>query len=211
MSINPQNTSAKNYNKSYNYKTNQEITRLCYIKMPIILLIICILIHSNSNAEAATYGPTTASETIWHIAKKISPPSASVSIYQVILALQKLNPNAFKLPCNINALKVGVSLKLPKVEEIQTITYYEAQQEYNRQNSEWKNRYDSPIECPILVIETQILPNLEPKNDIVIEHKFKLNLLTIILLLIVILLIIIFLWIQINKKIKKNFKHTIKL
>jgi len=184
--------------------------------MPIILLIICILIHSNSNAKAATYGPTTASENIWHIAKKISPPSTSVSIYQVILALQKLNPNVFKLPCNINSLKVAVSLQLPKVEEIQTITYYEAQQEYNRQNSEWKNRYDSPIECPILVIETQIiedLPDLEThsKINIVIEHQFKLNLLTTILLLIVILLIIIFLWVQINKKIKKNFKHTIKL
>ncbi len=184
--------------------------------MPISLLLICILIHSNSNAEAATYGPTTASEDIWRIAKKISPPSASVSIYQVILALQKLNPNAFKLPCNINSLKVGVSLELPQVEEIQTITYYDAQQEYNRQNIEWKNRYDSPIECPTLVIETPIiedLPDLESnyKNNIVIEHKIKLNLLTIILLLIVILLIIIFLWVQINKKIKKNFKHTIKL
>lgn len=184
--------------------------------MPILLLIICILIHSNSNAEAVAYGPTKASENIWHIAKKISPPSASVSIYQVILALQKLNPNAFKLACNINSLKVGVSLKLPKVEEIQTITYYDAQQEYHRQNSEWKNRYDSPIECPHLIIETtEILPlNIEIKNDIVIEHKFQskqLKLSTIILLLIVILLIIIFLWLQINKKIKKNSKNTIKL
>ncbi len=179
--------------------------------MPIILLIICILIHSNSNAETATYGPTTASESIWHIAKKISPPSASVSIYQVILALQQLNPNAFKLSCNINSLKVGVRLKLPKVEEIQTITYHEAQQEYNRQNSQWKNRYDSPIECPILVIETQILPNLETKNDIVIEDKLQLNRLTIILLLIGLLIMIIILWLIFYKIIKKNLKHTIKL
>lgn len=165
--------------------------------MPIILLIICILIHSNSNVEAATYGPTTASEDLWHIAKKISPPSASVSIYQVILALQKLNPNVFKLPCNINSLKVGVSLRLPNIEEIQTITYHEAQQEYHRQNNEWKNRYDFPIECPILVIETtQILPNIEIKNDMVIEDKFQLNLLTIILLLIALLIIMIFLWLK---------------
>ncbi|WP_069470989.1 FimV/HubP family polar landmark protein [Candidatus Marithrix sp. Canyon 246] len=183
--------------------------------MPILLLIICILIHSNSNAEAATYGPTTASEDLWHIAKKLSPPSTSVSIYQVILALQKLNPNAFKLPCNINSLKVGVSLELPNVEEMQTITYYDAQEEYNRQNNEWKNRYDFPIECPILVIETtEILPNIEIKknieikNDIVIKDKFQLNLLTITLVLMVLLIIIIFLWIQMNKKITKNFKNT---
>lgn len=181
--------------------------------MPIFLLTICILIHLNSNAEAATYGPTTISEDLWHIAKKISPPSESVSIYQIILALQKFNPDAFKLPCNLNSLKVGVSLQLPKVEEIQTITYHEAQQEYNRQNTEWKNRFDSPIECPILVIETPILPNLETKNDIVIkQHKpQQFKLLTIILFLMLNLLIIIFLWIQLNKKIKKNLKHTIKL
>ncbi len=185
--------------------------------MPIFLLTICILIHLNSNAEAASYGPTRTGEAIWHIAKKISPPSESVSIYQIILALQKFNPDAFKLPCNLNSLKVGVSLQLPKVEEIQTITYHEAQQEYNRQNTEWKNRFDSPIECPILVIETQIieqqLPDLDTnsKNDIAIEQKVQLKLSTVILLLIVILLIIIFLSIQINKKIKKNLKHTIKL
>jgi len=53
-------------------------------------------------------------------------------------------------------------LQLPNIEEIQTITYFEAQQEYHRQNNEWKNRYDSPIECPNLVIETtQILLNIE--------------------------------------------------
>lgn len=185
--------------------------------MPIFLLTICILIHLNSNAEAASYGPTRAGEAIWHIAKKISPPSESVSIYQIILALQKLNPDAFKLPCNLNSLKVGVSLQLPKIKEIQTITYHEAQQEYNRQNTEWKNRFDSPIECPTLVTETQIieqqLPDLETKNDIVIKkHKpQQFKLLTIILFLILNLLIIIFLWIQFNKKIKKNLKHTIKL
>jgi FimV-like protein len=179
--------------------------------MRILLLIICILIQLNSYAEEATYGPTKSGEAVWHIAKKISPPSASVSIYQVILALQKLNPNAFKLSCNINSLKVGVKLLLPKIEEIQTITYHEAQQEYNRQNTEWKNRYESPIECSIPVIETETieeLPELETnsKNEtnIQIENKFQLKLSIIMLLLLVILLIIIFLWLQLNKIINKK-------
>lgn len=178
--------------------------------MRILLQIICILISLNSYAEEATYGPTKTGEAVWHIAKKISPPSASVSIYQVILALQKLNPNAFKLACNINSLKAGVSLQLPKIEEIQTVTYYEAQQEYNRQNTEWKNRYESPIECPTPIIEIQTIEELvvleihSNTTNSHTENKFELKLSIIMLFLLVIFLIIILLWFQLKKIINKK-------
>ncbi|MEP1265540.1 MAG: FimV/HubP family polar landmark protein, partial [Marinobacter sp.] len=66
--------------------------------------------------RARTLGPTGSSDTLWNIAESIRPDS-SVSMQQVMLALQDLNPDAF-IAGNINRLKRGEVLRVPDIEQI---------------------------------------------------------------------------------------------
>ncbi len=99
-----------------------------------------------SAEETHTYGPIKAGDMLWTIAGKVSPPS--VSRHQVILALQQTNPQAFSVPCNFNSLKVGETLRIPSLTEIQAFTPEKALAELNRQDEEWRNRRQKNIVCP---------------------------------------------------------------
>ena len=99
-----------------------------------------------SAEETHTYGPIKAGDMLWTIAGKVSPPS--VSRHQVILALQQTNPQAFSVPCNFNSLKVGETLRIPSLTEIQAFTPEKAIAELNRQDEEWRNRRRENIVCP---------------------------------------------------------------
>jgi len=72
----------------------------------------------------ATIGPTGASDTLWGIAARIRPDD-SVSMQQVMLAIQDLNPDAF-IGGNINRLKQGQVLRVPTLADIQRRSRAEA-------------------------------------------------------------------------------------
>ncbi len=57
-----------------------------------------------------TYGPVAGNDTLWKIARANRP--AGASIQQTMLAIQKLNPDAF-INGNINLLRKGQTLRLP--------------------------------------------------------------------------------------------------
>jgi FimV-like protein len=99
-----------------------------------------------SAEETHTYGPIKAGDMLWTIAGKVSPPS--VSRHQVVLALQQANPHAFSMPCNFNSLKLGETLHIPSLTEIQAFIPEKAIAELNRQNKEWQNRRQKKIVCP---------------------------------------------------------------
>lgn len=99
-----------------------------------------------SAEETHTYGPIKAGDMLWTIAGKVSPPS--VNRHQVVLALQQANSNAFSVPCNFNSLKLGETLRIPSLTEIQAFTPEKAIEELNRQNKEWQNRRQKKIVCP---------------------------------------------------------------
>jgi FimV-like protein len=99
-----------------------------------------------SAEEIHTYGPIKPGDMLWTIAAKVSPPS--VNRHQVILALQQANPHAFSVPCNLNSLKVGETLRIPSLTEMQALTPEKAIEELNRQNKEWQNRRNKSIVCP---------------------------------------------------------------
>ena len=79
-----------------------------------------------------TLGPTGPSDTLWNIAESVRPDS-SVSMQQVMLALQDLNPDAF-IAGNINRLKRGEVLRVPDIEQIRSRSRAEANRQVAAQN-----------------------------------------------------------------------------
>ncbi|ADE15072.1 conserved hypothetical protein [Nitrosococcus halophilus Nc 4] len=90
---------------------------------------------STAETDSSTYGPTQPAETLWPIAQQVRP-SSSITPQQMMLALQRANPNAF-LQDNINGLKVGQVLKVPTEEEVLEFTPAEAVNQVQQQNEVW--------------------------------------------------------------------------
>jgi pilus assembly protein FimV len=89
-----------------------------------------------------TYGPVGANETLWSIASRIKP-DGSVSVQQTMLAIQRLNPDAF-IKDNINLLRRGQVLRIPDKQEIEKLTTREAVREVAQQNNSWGKRAEEP-------------------------------------------------------------------
>lgn len=87
--------------------------------------------------QGSTLGPTGASDTLWTIASRVRP-NDSVSMQQVMLAIQDLNPNAF-IDNNINRLKRGEVLRVPTLEQIQSRTRAEATRLVAQQNEAFQS------------------------------------------------------------------------
>ena len=73
-----------------------------------------------------------ASDTLWGIAQRVRPDS-SVSMQQVMLAIQDLNPDAF-INGNINRIKRGEVLRVPDMNDIRARTRAQANREVAAQN-----------------------------------------------------------------------------
>lgn len=84
-----------------------------------------------------SFGPTGPSDTLWTIAQRMRPDS-SVSMQQMMLAIQDLNPDAF-IDGNINKLKRGQVLRAPTLDQIQSLTKAEANRVVARQNEEFQS------------------------------------------------------------------------
>lgn len=84
------------------------------------------------------YGPVGANENLWSIANRLRPDS-DVSVQQTMLALQRLNPEAF-INNNINLLRRGQVLRVPTKDDIQSLTSRQAMQEVAEQNRSWSER-----------------------------------------------------------------------
>jgi len=120
---------------------NSTVYKLMFIRLVTLLLFI-----TSPLLSAANYGPLQAGDMLWNIATKIRP-NKQVSRYQVMLAIQRINPHAFRVSCNLNSLKIGVMLAIPSVVEVNKISAREALQAFNLQNTQWKKRRSQPIQC----------------------------------------------------------------
>lgn len=78
---------------------------------------------------------TDQSDTLWEIAARTRPEG--VSIAQDMLAIQRLNPQAF-IRNNINLLKAGYTLRLPTAEEARALSQQQAVAMVAEQNSSWR-------------------------------------------------------------------------
>ena len=82
------------------------------------------------------YSVTGPGDTLWTIAFKIRP-NESVTIQQTMLALQRLNPDAF-IKNNINLLKAGQVLRIPSSSDIGEETPSDAVSEVWMQHQEFE-------------------------------------------------------------------------
>lgn len=84
---------------------------------------------------ASEYGPTQRNDTLWGIARQVRTEGATMA--QMMIALQRANPQAF-INQNINNLKVGQILRIPKAEEVQQLSRREASVAYQEQLQDWQ-------------------------------------------------------------------------
>jgi len=89
---------------------------------------------------------TGGSDTLSYIALLVRPNTA-VSMQQTMLALQELNPEAFA-DDNINRLRSGQVLRVPALEQIQSIDPRDAVDEVARQNQEFAEVGVQPLAAP---------------------------------------------------------------
>lgn len=83
-------------------------------------------------------------DTLWQIALEVRPDS-SHSVHQTMLAIQRLNPDAF-INGNINRLRSGQVLRVPSSDDIRSLSRGEAVNEVARQNQSWgDNTLGAPL------------------------------------------------------------------
>ena len=107
-------------------------------------------------------------DTLWEIARELRP-DGSVTIHQVMLALLRVNPEAFSHD-NINWLKAGAVLWRPGEAELQALTAAEAYTEVLAQNNVWRLTRGYPMldaepqaSPPKLAADVEL--RLAPVND----------------------------------------------
>lgn len=83
-----------------------------------------------------SYGPTRRNETLWNIASTLRPDD-SVSVYQMMMALLKSNPQAF-YNNNVNNLKAGYVLRVPGKSTVMSVDQSQAFREAVRQYESWQ-------------------------------------------------------------------------
>ncbi|KFL36438.1 hypothetical protein N788_13145 [Arenimonas donghaensis DSM 18148 = HO3-R19] len=89
-------------------------------------------------AEQGQYGPVADGQTLWSIASSTRPDPA-VTVNQMMLALQRANPEAF-IDDNINQLKRGAVLRIPASDEVRSLGAAEAAQLVRAQAEAWQSR-----------------------------------------------------------------------
>ncbi|SHE90075.1 pilus assembly protein FimV [Microbulbifer donghaiensis] len=94
--------------------------------------------ESAVSGGSRVYGPVSANQTLWEIALQ-NRVSREFSVQQTMLAIQRLNPEAF-INNNINLLKKGAVLRLPNAEDVRSLTLSEAISEVATQNDSWRER-----------------------------------------------------------------------
>lgn len=95
-----------------------------------------------SSGSGASQIKVDRKDTLWALAIE-HRPSTRVSVKQMMIALQKKNPDAF-IDNNINALRAGAILNIPSVDEIARLSDEAAAQEVVRQTTEWKAAKSTP-------------------------------------------------------------------
>ncbi|EJE8555977.1 FimV/HubP family polar landmark protein [Vibrio vulnificus] len=77
-----------------------------------------------SDEPSRFYGPTSANETLWSIASKLRPAN-NVSVQQTLLAIYRLNPQAFENQ-NIHSLVSGSTLRVPSLAQVRSASTEQA-------------------------------------------------------------------------------------
>lgn len=82
------------------------------------------------------YGITRRGDSAWRIAEKLRP-SEEISIYQIMMALQQSNPDAF-VNGNIHRLKTGQVLRIDDTSLLTAMSKQQAAEQYQAQTQAWE-------------------------------------------------------------------------
>ena len=97
-------------------------------------------------APDATYGPVRRADTLWELALRFRG-DARVNAQQAMIAILRANPDAF-VEGNINALRTGVTLRVPTAAEMEAISPGDAAAEFGRHEEAWRNRRQTGSAAP---------------------------------------------------------------
>ena len=97
-------------------------------------------------AAGSTYGPVQRDDTLWDLALRFKG-DAPVNAQQAMIAILRANPGAFGQG-NINALRTGVTLRVPTAEDMVAITSGEAAAEFARHEEAWRTRRQTGSATP---------------------------------------------------------------
>ena len=106
------------------------------------------------------YGPVQSGETLWRIAFDWSAGSG-FSINQVMLAIQRNNPQAFSRN-NINLLRLGAILRMPQRGDINSISFAVANSEVQKQIDAFESRRSINIASPAVPLLAEESIAIEP-------------------------------------------------
>ena len=113
--------------------------------------------------SGATYGPIDAADTLWGISSRYRQNQA-LSVYQVMVAIYELNPEAFERQ-NLNLLVDGAVLRLPSERYVSRI---DAQQAQLRAQQD-----DQALGIDVVANEPVANTNIKPPTELV--NKSDLN------------------------------------
>ena len=97
-------------------------------------------------AGGSTYGPVQRADTLWELALRFRG-DAPVNAQQAMIAILWANPDAF-VEGNINALRTGVTLRVPTAADMAAISPGEASAEFARHEEAWRNRRQTGSAAP---------------------------------------------------------------
>ncbi|MEM6708409.1 MAG: FimV/HubP family polar landmark protein [Pseudomonadota bacterium] len=112
-----------------------------------------------ATGDDRTLGMTGRNDTAWKLAEQ-SLPAEDITVQQQMLAIKRLNPQAF-INDNVNQLKAGYVLRTPTAAEARALTPAEAQQRVVLENDAWRSGRTLPTQQ---VAETET-PALKAQID----------------------------------------------
>jgi pilus assembly protein FimV len=93
--------------------------------------------YGSDSYGSDSYGMTDRDDTLWSIASRVRP-SRDFTVQQTMLAIQRLNPDAF-IAGNINLLKAGYRLRLPNESEVGSLGQQQAVSQVAEHNAAWQS------------------------------------------------------------------------
>ena len=97
-------------------------------------------------AAGSTYGPVQRADTLWELALRFRGDTP-VNAQQAMIAILRANPDAF-VEGNINALRTGVTLRVPTAADMAAISPGEASAEFARHEEAWRTRRQTGSAAP---------------------------------------------------------------
>lgn len=111
------------------------------------------------------YGPTNGNETLWSIASRLRPDN-SVSVQQTLLAIYRLNPQAFENQ-NIHSLEPSSYLRVPSLEQARASSTQQA----IRIMDSHQAKLNAPSSQPVAPTKPEVVKPATPKPAPVVKPE----------------------------------------